>query len=97
MGSKALAMINGSAHGSFTDLPLLAESLGMESGPEVEAVLGTIGGGRTMKIVSSLVMDLAAFVTSRGKSSIVGERAGVYEEVNVLAEKFNGRCKAGKI
>lgn len=90
-GSKALATVQGSAHGSFTDLPLLASTLGLESGPDIEAMLGSIGSGRMLEILNSLVANIASFSAGRA-SLIVSKQANASSEVNVLEEELNGRC-----
>lgn len=91
MGTKVEVGVEGFAHGSFTDLPVLVEALGWDVGEEL---LGSVEGRRGMEIIVELVESFGRFVVGKAREPIdqgMGER---YPEVEVLEEVRRGICRS---
>jgi dienelactone hydrolase len=56
-GRKLQLEINGTAHGSFDDYPILAQSIGLNgtATPEIATIIGTIDGVRILTILRSYI------------------------------------------
>lgn len=63
-GFKRELSLEGSAHGTFTDLPEVVDVLGLSGilPPEVSQLLGTIDGTRALKVISTYVVSFFDFV-----------------------------------
>lgn len=89
-GWKLDVELFGGVHGSFEDLPLLADILGLRAalGKAGDAVLGTVPGLRGLQIMSDYVSAFAEFVFSGEKAErgdlVDGKNSTRYPEVGVV-------------
>ena len=85
-GWKLELQLFGGAHGSFEDLPLLADVYGIRGklGKAGEAVLGTVSGKKGLEIMSAYVSAFAEFVFA-GKNGLVdGKNSTRFKEVGIV-------------
>jgi pimeloyl-ACP methyl ester carboxylesterase len=76
----------GSQHATFSDLPVLIDVLGLRAKlPGADQVLGTIGGERARKVVSTYVVKFVDFVRGAGGQNAFNEKATAFSEVVVIA------------
>ncbi|CAD0111452.1 unnamed protein product [Aureobasidium uvarum] len=89
-GTKLAVTINGTQHGSFTDLPLLADTLGLDpkASKEISALLGTIEGVRAMEIVNGFVGQFFDFAQGTSKDLVPVQMAKDFSEATVLDKQI---------
>jgi dienelactone hydrolase len=82
-GWKKELMLNGSAHGTFTDLPDVLDVLGIGGSlpSEVEELLGSIDGARALEIVTLYVRTFFDFVLKGKNSKVLDGPSKDYPEV----------------
>lgn len=82
-GWKRELMMNGSAHGTFTDLPDVLDVLGLRGGlsREVEELLGSIDGARALEIVTFYVRTFFDFVLKGKRNKLLDRVSKDYPEV----------------
>ena len=88
-GWKLELQLSGSVHGTFEDLPLLADIYGLRGklGKAGEAVLGTVPGRRGLEIMSAYVGALAEFVLTGKEGLVSGKNSTRFKEVEVVKFK----------
>lgn len=88
-GPKAIVGVAGTTHASFTDIPVLIQSLGLpaEAQSKVEQLLGTTEGSRMQEIVAGVC---ASFFTSvfTGKYRPLQEAVQGFAEVKISNSSF---------
>ncbi|KAH7308840.1 PAF acetylhydrolase family protein [Rhexocercosporidium sp. MPI-PUGE-AT-0058] len=86
-GWKRQFELRGSAHGTFTDFPALINALGFEGmlGDAGTELIGTIGGVRSLEIITSYVQAFMAFMLKGKKSALLDGKNGTYPEVSLGA------------
>ena len=91
-GTKGLETLEGSAHGTFTDFPVVAHTLGVNSS-DLAGLLGTIGAERSMEIVTEYLAQFFRFAVGSGRAPLVPADAKKrFPEVKELARVEKGRC-----
>jgi pimeloyl-ACP methyl ester carboxylesterase len=90
-GPKAMVGVAGTTHSSFTDIPALIQALGLpeEVQSMVEAMLGSVGGGRMQEIVAELTTSFFTWVLKRDNGPLV-EVVDGFPEVSVKKSSFKG-------
>jgi hypothetical protein len=90
-GPKAMVGVTGTTHSSFTDIPALIQALGLpeEARARVEAMLGSVGGGRMQEIVARLSSSFFTWVLKRDHGPLVDVVDG-FPEVSVKKSNFKG-------
>ncbi|KAI4724624.1 alpha/beta-hydrolase [Aureobasidium sp. EXF-10728] len=88
-GTKLAVTLNGTQHGSFTDLPLLASTLGLDAGAstEIDRLLGTMKGVRTMDIVNAFVDQFFDFARGTSKGLVPPQMTMNFPEAMVLDKR----------
>ncbi|CZT12326.1 hypothetical protein WAI453_001713 [Rhynchosporium graminicola] len=86
-GWKRQFELKGSAHGTFTDFPALVHALGFEGmlGDAGVELVGTIGGVRSLEIITAYVEAFVGFILKGGQSALLDGKVGTYPEVNMDA------------
>lgn len=94
MGTKLAVTLNGTQHGSYTDMPLLANTLGLMGNvsAEVTELLGTMEGFRAIEIINAFVGQFFGFVRGTSKALLPVNMAKKYPEVTVLDEQIR-KCQ----
>ena len=74
LGWKLELVLNGAAHSTFTDLPLIAEAFGLrdELGDDGKELLGRVEGMRGLEIMVEYVSAFAQFVLKGKSGSLLG-------------------------
>jgi pimeloyl-ACP methyl ester carboxylesterase len=76
----------GSQHATFSDLPVLVDVLGLRAKlPGVDQVLGTIGGERARRVVSTYIAKFTDFVRGVSGQDDFSGKAKAFPEVVVIA------------
>jgi hypothetical protein len=90
-GPRAMVGVAGTTHSSFTDIPALIQALGLpeEARSRVEAMLGSVGGGRMQEIVARLSSSFFTWVLKRDHGPLVDVVDG-FPEVSVKKSSFKG-------
>lgn len=85
-GTKLAVTLNGTVHGSYSDLPLLANTLGTSAkdGAQVGELLGTMDGATAIGNVDAFVGQFFKFVEHETKDLLPREMAKKYPEASVL-------------
>ena len=89
--SKVEASVFGTAHGSYTDLPLLVDVLGLRDrlpAGALEGVLGSIGGKRMIDIVNTYAKLFFGFVMGQPLSPGLHKSVPQFPEVEILQSEF---------
>lgn len=86
--------IRGTAHGSFTDFPFLAEELGLtaNAAPELEAPLGVIDGTRAFDVVVAYVSNFFRFALGTESLPLPARSSKALPEVLTLRGEIRGHC-----
>jgi len=88
-GLKAIVGVAGTTHASFTDIPVLIQSLGLpaEAQSQVEQLLGTTGGSRMQEVLAGVC---ASFFTSvfAGKYRPLQEAVQGFPEASIRNSSF---------
>jgi pimeloyl-ACP methyl ester carboxylesterase len=86
-GWKIELMLHGAQHATFSDLPLLAEILGLDRmlPPEAELLLGSIDGARALDILSKYLRAFFKFVQKGISSPLLQGPDKGYPEVSIVA------------
>ena len=81
--------LNGSQHGTFSDLPLLANLLGMNlnNSPNLSAVLGSLEGERVIQILTSYLASFFDYVQHGNQSPLLEGAISKYPEISVTNRK----------
>jgi len=91
LGEKKLElMLTGAQHGTFTDLPILVEALGIaEQLPsEVEGLIGTLSGTRAREVITAYVVAFLQSVYGCRVSPLLHGVSKSYPEVSFSAGTF---------
>ena len=82
-GWKRLLELQGSAHGTFTDLPDVVDVLGLSGKlpAEVGELLGSIDGGRAMEVIGTYVSAFFDFVLKGSGEGLLDGRSERFPEV----------------
>ncbi|KAL5317136.1 hypothetical protein ACEPPN_014230 [Leptodophora sp. 'Broadleaf-Isolate-01'] len=82
-GWKRQFELKGSAHGTFTDFPTLINALGFEGmlGDAGTELVGTIGGLRSLEIITAYVQAFMGFTLKGKKSVLLDGKNGSFSEV----------------
>ncbi|KAH0284077.1 PAF acetylhydrolase family protein [Aureobasidium namibiae CBS 147.97] len=93
MGTKLAVTLNGTQHGSYTDLPLLANTLGLTGNvsAEIGELLGTMEGARAVELVDTFVLQFSNFARGASKALLPAGMAGKFPEARVLDEQVHKR------
>lgn len=86
-GWKRELEVDGSAHGTFTDLPEVVKVLGIGGGlpEEVELLLGRIDGERALDIVSTYVLAFFDRILKGKRGALLNGPSDLYPEVEFAA------------
>ncbi|KAL2069369.1 hypothetical protein VTL71DRAFT_15707 [Oculimacula yallundae] len=86
-GWKRQLELKGGAHGTFTDFPALIHALGFEGmlGDSGAELFGTIGGLRSLEIISAYVQAFMEFTLKGKKSGLLERKTSAYPEVTLNA------------
>jgi pimeloyl-ACP methyl ester carboxylesterase len=86
-GWKIELMLHGAQHATFSDLPLLAEILGLDRilPPEAKLLLGSIDGARALDILSKYLIAFFEFVQKGISSPLLQGPDKRYPEVSIVA------------
>lgn len=87
MGFKREFILNGSTHGTFTDLAEISDLVGLrEKYPQqVEALLGSTLGNRASRIIASYVSSFFGFILKGEKSELLDRPSMDFPEVTIAA------------
>lgn len=94
-GTKLFVSLNNFTHGTFTDLPLLADALGTP-GSEYEVIgeiLGAVEGKRADEIVNGFVGQFFDFVRGVSKDLLPRNMTKEFPEAVVLDKQIRKQCK----
>jgi len=93
MGTKLAVMLDGTQHGSYTDLPLLANTLGLTGNvsAEIGEILGTMEGARAIGLVDAFVLQFFNFARGASKALLPAGMARKFPEASVLDEQIRRR------
>jgi len=88
---KLELMLNGSQHGTFTDLPILIDTLGIaEQLPsEVQSLTGTLSGKRAREVITAYVVAFLDSMYGCRVSSLLHGASKLYPEVSFSAGSFH--------
>ncbi|KAG9570934.1 hypothetical protein KCU71_g330, partial [Aureobasidium melanogenum] len=91
-GSKLVVTLNGTIHGSYSDLPLLANTMGLsaKASAQVEELLGTMDGKTAMENINAFVGHFFKFVERETKDLLPSDMAKKFAHATVLNKHF---CK----
>jgi dienelactone hydrolase len=91
VGTKLAVTLNGTQHGTYTDLTLLANTLGLLGtvNAEIGELLGTLEGVRAMELINAFVLQFFSFVTGMTKALLPRDMAKKYPEARVLDKKVH--------
>jgi pimeloyl-ACP methyl ester carboxylesterase len=85
-GFRREFILNGSTHGTFTDLAEAADLIGLRAEfPEVAELLGSIAPGRASKIITTYVSSFFDFVLKGKKSELLDNLSKKFPEVTLGA------------
>lgn len=89
-GTKLAVTLNGTQHGSYTDLPLLANTLGLTGNvsAEIGELLGTMEGVRTIEFVDAFVLQFFDFARGASRTLLPAGMARKFPEATVLDERI---------
>ncbi|KAI5236738.1 alpha/beta-hydrolase [Aureobasidium subglaciale] len=89
-GTKLAVTLNGTEHGTYTDMPLLANTLGLHGNASegLAALLGTMGGFRAMELVNAFVGQFFGFVRGQEKSLVPAGLTKNFPEAMVLDKQI---------
>ncbi|KAG9671910.1 PAF acetylhydrolase family protein, partial [Aureobasidium melanogenum] len=85
-GSKLVVTLNGTIHGSYSDLPLLANTLGLsaKASAQVEELLGTMDGKTAMENINAFVGHFFKCVERKMKNLLPSDMAKQFPQATVL-------------
>ncbi|KAI4739647.1 alpha/beta-hydrolase [Aureobasidium sp. EXF-12298] len=85
-GSELAVTLNGTVHGSYTDLTLLANTLGLsaKTSAQVEELLGTMDGKTAMENINAFVGQFFKFVERKTKNLLPSDMAKKFPQATVL-------------
>ncbi|KAG9765643.1 hypothetical protein KCU73_g337, partial [Aureobasidium melanogenum] len=85
-GSKLAVTLNGTIHGSYSDLPLLANTLGLsaKASAQVEELLGTMDGKPALENINAFVGQFFKFVEHKTKDLLPSDMAKRFPQATVL-------------
>lgn len=86
LGSKLELSLLGSQHGTFSDLPILADTLGLRAmmPGAINAVLGSINGTRALEVITAYVQAFFDFTLGRSDPDILTHPLPIYPEIEVV-------------
>lgn len=94
--TKVVLSIEDTAHGSYTDLPLIADALGIpeELRRHLDPFIGSLPGAEVHGVVARLVKQFVAFVRCESKNLLPRLENEQYKHVEVLGESRKQlKCK----
>ncbi|KAG9522058.1 PAF acetylhydrolase family protein, partial [Aureobasidium melanogenum] len=85
-GSKLVVTLNGTIHGSYSDLPLLANTMGLsaKASAQVEELLGTMDGKTAMENINAFVGQFFKSVELKTKDVLPSDMAKKFPQATVL-------------
>ncbi|KAH0140178.1 hypothetical protein KCU67_g14941, partial [Aureobasidium melanogenum] len=85
-GSKLVVTLNGTIHGSYSDLPLLANTMGLsaKASAQVEELLGAMDGKTAMENINAFVGHFFKFVERKMKDLLPSDMAEKFPAATVL-------------
>ena len=89
--SKVEASISGTAHGSYTDLPLLVDVLGLRDrlpAGALEGVLGSIRGKRMIDILNTYTRLFFGYVMGQPLPAELHKSVPQFPEIEILQSRF---------
>jgi dienelactone hydrolase len=86
VGTKLAVTLNGTQHGTYTDLTLLANTLGLLGtvNAEIGGLLGTLEGVRAMELINAFVLQFFSFARGTSKALSPRDMVKEYPEAQVL-------------
>jgi pimeloyl-ACP methyl ester carboxylesterase len=86
-GWKIELMLHGAQHATFSDLPLLAQILGLDRmlPPEAKLLLGSIDGARALDVMSKYLIAFFEFVQKGISSPLLKGPDKAYPEISIVA------------
>jgi dienelactone hydrolase len=92
-GTKLAVTVNGTQHATYTDVTLLANTLGLSGtvNAEVGGILGTMEGFRAMEIINAFLVQFFDFARGTTKALLPGHMTKKYPEVTVLDKQVVNR------
>lgn len=86
LGSRLELSLLGSQHGTSSDLPILADALGLRTQmPDaIDAVLGRINGTRALDVITTYVHTFFDFALGRSDSDILTQPLPAYPDIEVV-------------
>ncbi|KAH7145579.1 Alpha/Beta hydrolase protein [Dactylonectria estremocensis] len=92
-GPKAELNIKGTVHGSYTDVPLILNALGIpaEVKAQLSEVVGTIDGNRMAKISTKTLSSFFAYALKSGKAKTFLKSLKQSPEITVVKSKLPGQ------
>ncbi|KAI5200544.1 alpha/beta-hydrolase [Aureobasidium subglaciale] len=89
-GTKLAVTVNGTEHGTYTDMPILANTLGLQGNASegLAALLGTMEGVRALEIVNAFVGQFFGFVRGEEKSLVPADMTKNFPEAMVLDKQI---------
>ncbi|CAD0092398.1 unnamed protein product [Aureobasidium mustum] len=85
-GTKLAVTLNGTVHGFYSDLPLLADTLGLsaKASAEIGQLLGGMDGVTVIENINAFVGQFYKFVRGTSKDLLPGDMAKQFPEATVL-------------
>jgi predicted dienelactone hydrolase len=85
-GTKLAVTLDGTQHGTFTDMPLLANTLGISGkvNAEIGGLLGTVDGTRAIELINAFVVQFFSFTRGTTKALLPVDMAKKFPEARVL-------------
>jgi len=86
LGSKLELALLGASHGTFTDLPVLADALGLRAKmpSAIDAALGSISGARALDVLAAYLHAFCEFALGRAEAGILTRPLPAYPDVEVV-------------
>jgi dienelactone hydrolase len=91
VGTKLAVTLNGTQHGTYTDLTLLANTLGLSGtvNAEIGGLLGTMEGVRAMELINAFVLQFFGFARGTTKKLLPADMARRFPEARVLDKQVH--------
>jgi dienelactone hydrolase len=91
VGTKLAVTLTGTQHGTYTDLTLLANTLGLSGtvNAEIGGLLGTLEGVRAMELINAFVLQFLSFARGTTKNLLPADRARRFPEARVLDKQVH--------
>ncbi|KAH7165324.1 Alpha/Beta hydrolase protein [Dactylonectria macrodidyma] len=92
-GAKVELNINGTVHGSYMDVPLILNALGIPAAvkAQLSEVVGTIDGKRMDKVSTKTLSSFFKYVLKNGKAKTFLKTVKEVKEISVVKSKLPGQ------